>query len=83
MDLLYFIIRSILSLQHSSLRPGDDADVYLGDEELGVAGGAWHDLEYLQIYCVSSLPTDSRNINIKALSSLVIMQILSHVSNLS
>ena len=49
MDLLYFIVRRVLSLQHSSLGPGDDADVYLGYEELGVAGGGWHDLEHLQI----------------------------------
>ena len=48
MDLLNFIVRRVLSTQHSPLRPGDDADVDLRDEELGVAGGAWHDFEYLQ-----------------------------------
>ena len=52
MDLLNFIVRRVLSTQHSPLRPGDDADVDLRDEELGVAGGAWYDLEYLQISCV-------------------------------
>ena len=52
MDLLYFIVGTILSLQNSSLRLGDDAELYLGYKELGVAGGGWHDLEDLQILCV-------------------------------
>ena len=47
MYLLNFVVGRILSLQYSSLRLGDDAEVYLGYEELGVAGGGWHNLEDL------------------------------------